>query len=30
MKEPWVQRYKKETDYGIYEKSFVFLPTKLS
>ena len=24
------QRYKKETDYGIYEKSFVFLPTKLS
>ena len=25
-----LQRYKKETDYGIYEKSFVFLPTKLS
>ena len=25
-----VQRYKKETDYRIYEKSFVFLPPKLS
>jgi hypothetical protein len=24
------QRYKKETDYRIYEKSFVFLPPKLS